>query len=80
MSRGVLDASALLALLNQERGSEQIAAIITDKTEYPCSSHSLISSTLNSEKAVCCVTLHVPQHTACSLSLIFSSHRDTTMV
>ncbi len=31
MSRGVLDASALLALLNQERGSEPIAAIIADK-------------------------------------------------
>jgi len=31
MSQGVLDASALLALLNQERGSERVAAIITDK-------------------------------------------------
>lgn len=31
MSQGVLDASALLALLNQERGSEGVAAIITDK-------------------------------------------------
>ncbi len=31
MSRGVLDASALLALLNQERGSERITAILADK-------------------------------------------------
>lgn len=30
MKRGVLDASALLALLNGEPGSEQVASIVTD--------------------------------------------------
>jgi PIN domain nuclease of toxin-antitoxin system len=50
MSRGVLDASALLALLNQERGSERIAAIIADKATISTVNFSEVVAKLSNDR------------------------------